>query len=56
MSGKTAKVKCTEKRLKVLEQIINSSRSEVRLVARSEKASARFTLDSYGLSANAARR
>jgi transposase len=34
MSGKAAKVKCTEKQMEVLEQIIKSPRSEVRLVAR----------------------
>jgi len=36
MSGKAAKVKCTEKQIEVLEQIIKSSRSEVRLVARAK--------------------
>lgn len=34
MSGKAAKVECTEKQMEVLEQIIKSPRSEVRLVAR----------------------
>ena len=36
MSGKAAKVKCTEKQMEVLEQIIKSPRSEVRLVARAK--------------------
>ena len=36
MSGKAAKVKCTEKLMEVLEQIIKSTRSEVRLVARAK--------------------
>ncbi len=34
MSGKAAKVKCTEKPMEVLKQITISIRSEVRLVAR----------------------
>ena len=34
MSGKAAKVKCTEKQIEVLEQIIKSTRSELRLIVR----------------------
>ena len=34
MSGKAAKVKCTEQQIEVLEQIIKSTRSELRLIVR----------------------
>ena len=36
MSGKAAKVKCTEKQIEVLEQIIKSNRSEARMITRAK--------------------
>ena len=36
MSGKAAKVKCTEKQIEILEQIIKSPRSEQRLINRAQ--------------------
>ena len=36
MSGKAAKVKCTEKQIEILEHIIKSTRSEQRLIARAK--------------------
>jgi putative transposase len=36
MSGKAAKVKCTEKQMEVLEQIIKSNRSQARMITRAK--------------------
>jgi transposase len=36
MSGKAAKVKCTEKQIEILEQVIKSTRSELRLLVRAK--------------------
>jgi hypothetical protein len=36
MSGKAAKVNCTEKQMEVLEQIIKSNRSQARMITRAK--------------------
>ena len=36
MSGKAAKIQCSEKQIEVLEQIMNSTRSEMRLIVRAQ--------------------
>jgi hypothetical protein len=36
MSGKAPKVKCTEKQMEVLEQIIKSKRSQARMITRAK--------------------